>query len=119
VPPAEAREPGGARARDAEADDTPVFGIALPADQACARRPVHETRRTVVLEQQRVGHVADGGPALVVVPAHGEEQLVLGRGEALAAGLLLAPAEEPPQLGAEAEQAGVVGVGERPFGSHK
>lgn len=116
---AEAREPGGTCPRDAQADDTPVFGVALPADQARARRSVHEARRTVVLEQQRIGDVANGGPALVVVPAHREEQLVLSRREALAAGLLLAPAEEPPQLRAEAEQAAIVSVGEGAFGSHK
>ena len=105
VSPAEAREARGTGARDAQADDTPVLGVAGPTDQARARRPVHEARRTVVLEEQRIGDVADGGPALVVVPAHGEQQLVLSRREALLTGLLLAPLEEPPQLRAEPEQA--------------
>ena len=73
----------------------------------------------MVPEQQRIGDVADGGPALVVVPPDGEQQLVLRRREAVLTGLLLAPVEEPPQLRAEPEQAPVVGVGERPFRSHE
>lgn len=55
-----------------------------------------------------VGEVADGG--IAVVPADGEEQLMLCRREAGGLGLLLAPVEEPPQAVSESQEAFVLRV---------
>ena len=59
---------------------------------------------------QVAGDLADGGAAGVVMPADGQQQLVLGRGDPGRLGLLPAPGQEPSQPGAEGEQPLVVVV---------
>ncbi len=74
-----------------------VIGVSSSGDETRLLGPVHEPDRTVVAQQQVVGHLAHGRPAPVGVSMDGEEQLVLGRGEPGFLGLLVAPAQEAPK----------------------
>jgi hypothetical protein len=89
-------------------------------------RPVDELDRTVMTEEQMIGHVADGGPqrtgtatgaAFAVrftVTANREQELVLRGRQTRGRRLLFAPAQEPPQSGAELEESRVLGITEAP-----
>jgi hypothetical protein len=96
-----------------QADD-PVVGPVPRAPQQPRRLgAVDQLARGVVPQEQRVGHLADGRPTLRGAAAHREEELVLGGSETLGLRLLLAPVQEPPELGAEPQQVFVVAVGDR------
>jgi hypothetical protein len=72
--------------------------------------PVHEAYRAVMPQHEVTGDVADGRPAIAVVSAHGEQELVLGRGQPGLLRLLLAPMQETAQPGAELQKPPVFGV---------
>jgi hypothetical protein len=83
--------------------------------------PPHETRfggtideadRTVVPQQEGASNIADGRAALILRPAHCEQELMLGRGDPDALGLLLAPTEEAPQCRAEQQEPPIVSIRE-------
>ncbi len=95
----ETLESARAVGRERQTHDPVVDVGAHPAHEAGLDRPVHESHRTVVLEQEVLRHVTDGRAPGVVVPAHREHELVLGRGEPLGARLLLAPVLEAAQAG--------------------
>ena len=88
--------------------DAVIGGVGLAAHEPRSLSSVEELDRGVMAEQEMVGEVADGG--IAVVPPDGEQQLVLGRGEAGGLGLLLAPVEEPPQAVSEPQEASVLRV---------
>ena len=60
--------------------------------------------------QQVVGHLTDRGTPVVVMAPHGEQKLVLGRGQPEGLGLLLAPAQESAEPRAQGEEVLVLGV---------
>ena len=93
-----------------EADGAVVVRIVLAADQPRAGRPVDQADRAVVPQQERRRDVAEGRPAAVRMAPDREQELVLGGRDAERLGLLLAPVEEAPELGAEAEEPLVVRV---------
>jgi hypothetical protein len=97
-----------------EADHTVITRVADAFDEACSGTAVDELDGAVVAQQQMLGDVTDrrtvGRAESGVMTTHGEEQLVLGGGEAHPPRLGLAPAEESAQTVTEVEEAGEVGV---------
>ena len=96
-----------------------VVGVLRPTDVPGVDGAVDEPGRAVVAKKQRFGDVADCRCPAPAMTAYREQQLVLRGGETFARGLLLAPAQEPAQLGAELEQPLVVVVGESPASRHR
>lgn len=96
--------------------DAGVRLVAGPTQQACALRAVRETHDAVVSGVQVLRRLADRGPLRIVVTLDGEEQLMLGLGQADAAGLLVAPTVEPAQRRAEGQEVRVVAWRERGHG---
>src|SRR5439155_23274129 len=92
--------------------DPAVVGVGVPLDEAGGDGAVHGTDGAVVADQQVLGHVADGGGAAAVAP-DGQEELVLGRGQAHRSGARLVPAQERTEAVAELEQLLVLDVGRR------
>jgi hypothetical protein len=66
----------------------------------------------VVAQEQGVRDVTNGRTGAVRVATHGEQELMLRGGEPYGARLLLAPAQEPPDAGAEVEEPLVLVVGQ-------
>ena len=89
-----------------------VLGVTHPLDQLGGHGPVDEPDGAVVAEEEVVGHFADGGAPAVRMPPHGQQELVLRRCQTRRLRLLLAPAEEPAQSGAQRQQVLVVGISE-------
>jgi hypothetical protein len=98
---------------EAQAHDAEVVVILAARDQSSLLGAIDEADRTVVAQDEVAGDIPDGRSARVAVTADGEQQLVLGRCEACGLSVLLAPAQEPAQTGAQLEQAPVVLVGGR------
>ena len=96
--------------------DAGVRLVAGPTQQACALRTVRETHDAVVSGVQVLRRLADRGPLRIVVTLDGEEQLMLGLGQADAAGLLVAPTVEPAQRRAEGQEVRVIAGRERGHG---
>lgn len=94
-----------------ETNGAPVVKVASALDEARSFRAIDEPDRAVVLEQKVAGDLADRRAALTWVASDRQEELVLGGGEVLGAGLLLAPVEESAQTGSELEQSQVIGIG--------
>ena len=99
-----------ASSREPQAHDPPVVGVVDAADKARFLGAVDELHGAVVAQQQRVGEITDGRPAIAAVAAHREKQLVLRRGDPRRDGLRLAPVQELAQRGAELQQALIVAV---------
>jgi len=93
---------------EAEADDPMVFGIAASHHETGRVSAVDELDRAVVSKQQVVRNFTDSRTALVVVTADRQQQLMLSRGEARRARLLLAPTLETAQPGSQPQEAPVV-----------
>jgi hypothetical protein len=70
--------------------------------------PIDQTDGAVVPEVEVIRDLPDGRTPPILMAPHGEKQLVLGRGQPGRLGLLLAPVEEAPQTGAQAEQPPIV-----------
>jgi len=68
-----------------------VLGVGPAQDQPGGHGPVDQLDGAVVAHQQVAGDLPDGGAARVGVPTDGQQQLVLGRGDAGRLGLLPAP----------------------------
>ena len=98
---------------EAQAHDAEVVVVLAARDQPGLLGAIDEPDRAVMAQHEVAGDVADGRSARVVMTADGEQQLVLGRGEARGLGVLLAPAQEPAQTGAQLEEPPVVLVGGR------
>jgi hypothetical protein len=108
---AEAFELLGAVGSEPETDDAVVLGVLAALDQPGGHGAVDEADRTVMSQQQVVGDVSDGRSGRVVMTADREQELMLGGGEAGGVGVLLAPAQKPPQIRAQLQQPAVVLVG--------
>lgn len=80
-----------------------IIGVGPPAHEPGAFRPVHQAHGAMALQQQVIGKLPDGRGLRAWVPLDGHEQLVLSRGKARRARLLLAPSHEAPQRHAEAQ----------------
>jgi hypothetical protein len=86
----------GAHFGQLQPDDPMVVVVPGPADQTCRVGAVDEADGTVVLEEQVVGHLADGRAPGVPVPAYRQQELMLGRRQTGGTGLAFAPALEVP-----------------------
>ena len=106
-------------AGDVESNDAVVVAVALPAEESGGLSPIDELGCGVVPEEERVRHLLDRRPLGIGTAAHRQEELVLCRREPLGLRLLLAPIEEPAQLGAEPQEVLVVAIGESPNRRHK
>lgn len=93
--------------------DAGVVGIRSSFHQTGLLDPVDQLACAVVSQEEVVGDLADSGSAWVLMPAHGQEQLVLGRPQPGLSGLGFAPPNETAQPGAQGQQALIVGVGQR------
>jgi hypothetical protein len=91
-----------------DADDTLIVAIGTAFDEAARDGAVDEPDCAVVLQQQCIGDVADGGFLRPGVASDREQQLVLGRCQTDGVGLRLAPVEELAQSGTELQQALIV-----------
>jgi hypothetical protein len=91
-------------------DDPVVVPVLTPSDEPGGLGSIDQADCAVVAQQQVFGHVADGRPAPIGMTPNGEQQLVLSRRDAGRLGLLLAPAQEAPEPGAELEQPAVIGI---------
>ena len=89
-----------------------VLVVSHPCHETSLLGPVDQAHRTVVTEQEVVGHFAHRRPAAVRVPPDGQQQLLLRRRHTGRLCLLLAPAEKAPQTRTERQQVFVVGVGQ-------
>jgi len=74
-------------------DDTAIIWIVHAPDQAQRTRTLRKLDGTVVPEQKVPGHIADRWPAGIVMPADGQQQLMVCWGQAHSLRLLLTPAE--------------------------
>ena len=113
VEPSELRDAVLAQIGEPEAHNACVVLVPDPMQQARAFGPVGEPHGAVVTGVEVLRRVADRGPVRIVVAFDGEEQLVLGVGQAHSTSLLVAPAVEPAQGRAEGEEVRVVAGGER------
>jgi len=95
---AEGFELGGAAGREPETDDTVVLGVLGALEQPGRDGAVDEADGAVMSEEQVIGDVSDGRSGRVVMTSDREQELMLGGGEAGGAGVLLAPAQEAPQI---------------------
>src|SRR5579871_941504 len=113
VRPGEPPEHGVAVRRRPHAHQPTVGGVGHAAHETGGDGAVDQLDDAVVAEQEVLREVADGRPATVIVPAHGQEELVLGARKAGGGGLLLTPSLEAPQPGPELQEPCVALVGER------
>lgn len=95
---AEGFELRGAAGREPETDDTMVLGVLGALEQPGRDGAVDQADGAVVPEEQVIGDVSDGRSGRVVMTSDREQELMLGGGEAGGAGVLLAPAQEAPQI---------------------
>jgi len=92
--------------------DPPVGRVGSPADDPRADRPVDELDHAVVAQEQVFREIAHRWAPPVRVAAYREEELVLGTGQPRRLGLLLTPPLEATQAGPEAEEPGIVLIGD-------
>ena len=90
-------EPLGTGLCKTKPDDTMVLVISDPSDQTNGLCAIDETDRAVVTKEQVVGHLPDGRPPRVTVPAHGQHELMLGGCQTCGSSLLFAPSLEATQ----------------------
>src|SRR5262249_43622223 len=90
----------------------PVGTRDRPRHEALLHQPVDETDRTVVLDEELPGEIADRNRPLLCPAAHHEHRLILLRAEADVRGRALAEAEERPQSAAPRRQLRVMLRGE-------
>jgi hypothetical protein len=73
-------------------------------DQSVPGGAVDQADRAVVAQDQVAGEIADRGAGRIGMALDRQQQLVPGRGQPGRPGLLLAPAQEPPEPSAQFEQ---------------
>lgn len=73
--------------------------------------PVHQADHAVMTEQQRFGDIAQGRTPGIVMSSHGQQQLVLCRGQPGRSRLRFAPPLKPPEAGTEDQEPPVHLVG--------
>src|SRR5262249_50412224 len=99
-------------AGEVEAHNPSILVVDDAPDETALLGPVDELHHTVVPEQQVLGYVTDRGLPRSFVPSNGEKQLVLLPGEPSRCRLLVAPAKEAAQAGAEGQQLPILAVAE-------
>lgn len=103
-------EPSLATSRESQERPAPIGGSPSSRDEPQGGQPIDEPHGTVVAEVKALGQIADReGPSVQPGP-HGEERLVLPRGEPGAAGRIFAEGQELPQRSAERRQRLVLGL---------
>jgi hypothetical protein len=103
----ESLETLGSVSREMQPDHATILSVAGATDETGGISPVDEPDRTVVEQQQVVGHLSNGWAARIVVPPYSQKKLVLGGRQASRLCLLLAPAFEMTQPGPQPEQTGI------------
>lgn len=99
----ESVEPRFALGRQPDPHD-PAVGVGLrPGDEPRSFGSVDQLDRAMRPEQEVVGDLSDRGAAPVVVPLHGEHQLVLRGADANLTSLPFAPTLEAAQVGTKRE----------------
>ena len=93
-----------------EPHDAVVLVVPQAVHEPCCFGPVHEADNTVVAQEQVIGDLTNGRGGLVAVAPYGQEQLVLGGGQAGRPGLAFAPALEMAEPSTQCQQASVSGV---------
>jgi hypothetical protein len=89
---------------EANPDEPRISRVRDPADQACAFCSVDELYRAVVSQQQVAGQVTNRRRQPAWMALDRDQQLVLHVGEPGGLGLVLTPALEAAQAGAERQQ---------------
>ena len=84
--------------------DAPVGGIGPAFHHAARCGTVHQFDHAVVTQKQAAGQARDSRPGTAVVTLDRAQQPVLAGRQADGPGLALAPAQEPPEAGAERQQ---------------
>lgn len=100
----ESLEPVGGVGGETDAHDAVVVLVASARDEARGIGAVDETDGGVMAQEQVVGDLADRRSPWIRVAADGEQELMLGRRQPGGCRLLLAPAQEATQPGAQGEQ---------------
>ena len=98
--------------RERDPDDAAATAVRVTRalDESVGDRPVDQFNRAVMTQDQIPGHLSDARTRGVRVAPDSQQQLVLGRGQARGPGLLIAPAQEAPQPGAQLEEVLEVGL---------
>jgi hypothetical protein len=87
-----------------------VGAVPGPVHEPCCFGPVHKADDAVVARQKVVGDLTYRRGGLIAMTASGQEQLVLGRGQAGGSGLALAPAFDVAKPSTQGEQTRVSGL---------
>jgi len=96
-----------------------VGRVPKPSNQPGGHRPIDQPHRAVMAEQEMIRHLTDGRIPPARVAPDGQEELVLGRGEAHRGRLFLAPSQKPAETGAKLEESAVLGVREPWLAAHR
>jgi hypothetical protein len=96
-----------------------VGGVTHPEDQSGDHGPIDQAHGAVVAKQEMVGHLAHRRILPAGVAPDGQEELVLGGGEAHGGGLFLAPSKEPTEAGSKLQETAVLGVREPCIVAHR
>lgn len=91
-----------------QAHDPAVVSIDRTHHVPAALGPIDELDHAVVLQQQVVGQFGHRRRGIAVVPADGQQQLMLLRSESGSVGLLVAPVQEAPHRRAKPQQVTVL-----------
>ena len=105
-------EPFGPLLGEVDPNNAVVLLVANACDETSPIRTVDQAHDAVVAQQQLIGNLPDGGATRIAKAPHGQEQLVLRRGESCGLSLLLTPALEVAQPGPKGEQSSIGCVGQ-------
>lgn len=106
-------EAAGASVRESDAHDAVVVAVRAATHQAGGFGPIDQLDDTVMTQDQLGREITHGRITRLGTAPHGEEELVLGRGDSGVGGTLLGPVEIAAEAGAEGEETLVVLVAER------
>lgn len=109
----ELAEAAGAAVREGDAYDAVVVAVRAATHQAGGLGPIDELDDTVMTQEQLGREITHGRITRLGTAPHGEEELVLGRGDPGLDGTFLGPVEIAAEAGAEGEETLVVLITER------
>ena len=96
---------------ETEAHDAAIARVRYASDQAAPGSAGDELGRGIGFDEEVLSNFADGRSAVVIgMPAHREQQLVLGRSESRGGRLVPAPLQESAESGTELQEPLVVRV---------
>jgi hypothetical protein len=106
-------ELGDAGLREGDTDHTLIGRVGSAPDQSVGSCAIDQADRAVMAQDEVLGQVANRGSLVAGVTANRQQQLVLGGCQPGRVGLLIAPAQEAAQSGAQLQQMLEVRFGER------